>query len=326
MKKSSFAVYSWMVLVYNVGVILWGAYVRATGSGAGCGSHWPLCNGEVMPRAPQIETVIEFAHRLSSGLAFFLVLIMLVWAFRSYPKGHIVRLGAAFSMLFIVTEALVGAGLVLFEWVASDASLGRMISISIHLVNTFLLLVALTLTAWWSSGGVRPNLQGHGLALWLFAAGFVLLMILGISGAVTALGDTLYPAQSLQAGIAQDFSPAAHFLVRLRIWHPVIAVLVGLYLSFLAGLVAMFRVTPRIRKAAAAVFGLFVIQLIFGLANLILLAPVWMQLVHLLLADLVWISFVLLAATNFAADEIYQAKPDQLAKATPRPAPGTSQV
>jgi heme A synthase len=94
-------------------VILWGAFVRATGSGAGCGSHWPLCNGELVPRAPQVETVIEFIHRATSGLAFLLVLGLFVLAWRVYPKGDLVRRAAALSFLFIVTEALVGAGLVL---------------------------------------------------------------------------------------------------------------------------------------------------------------------------------------------------------------------
>jgi heme A synthase len=144
MQLTRFAKYAWGVLAYNILVILWGAYVRATGSGAGCGSHWPLCNGEVIPRAEQVETLIEFAHRLTSGLSLLLVVGLLVWAFRSYPKGHLVRLGAGLSMFFIITEALVGAGLVLFEWVAQDVSSGRVISMAVHLVNTFLLLASLT--------------------------------------------------------------------------------------------------------------------------------------------------------------------------------------
>jgi heme A synthase len=301
-----FAKYAYAVLVFNLGVILWGAFVRATGSGAGCGSHWPTCNGEVLPRAPQIETIIEFVHRLTSGLAFLLVLGLLVWALRSYPKGHRVRSGAWLSFVFIITEALVGAGLVLFEWVAHDQSLGRVISMGVHLLNTFLLLAALSATAWWAHGGERIHFKGHGVGVWLFASAFVLLMLLGVSGAVTALGDTLFPAGSLAEGVAADFEPTAHFLVRLRVWHPVIAILVGLYVTFLAGLIAMFRVTPVIRRWCAVLFGLFVVQLIAGVVNLLLLAPVWMQLVHLLLADLVWISLVFLALGNFALTEVCQ--------------------
>lgn len=304
MRLNRFSKFAWIVLFYNILVVLWGAYVRATGSGAGCGSHWPLCNGEVIPRAPQLETIIELTHRLTSGVAFLLVVGMLIWAFRKYPKAHIVRKGAGWSTFFIITEALVGAGLVLFEWVAHDASLGRVISMAVHLINTFLLLAALALTAWWASGGDQPNLKGHGVQTWLFGLGFLLMLVLGVSGAVTALGDTLFPSASLAEGLREDFSAEAHFLVRLRVWHPVIAILTGMYLLFLAGFIAMFRVNPTIRRLAAALAGLFVIQGMAGLINLALLAPVWMQLVHLLLADLVWLSLVLLAAANFGKSEL----------------------
>lgn len=302
MKRTKFASFVWFVLAYNVLVILWGAYVRATGSGAGCGSHWPLCNGEVLPRAPQLETMIEFTHRLSSGLAFLLVLVLFIWTWRAYPKGASVRLGAALSMFFIITEALVGAGLVLFEWVAHDASVGRVISMGVHLVNTFLLLASLTLTAWWASVGGRLQLLGRGRIVWLLGLGFLGMLLLGVSGAVTALGDTLFPADSLVQGMAQDFSPAAHSLVRLRVWHPVIAVLVSAYLIGMAGWIG--RGVPGLhqRRFTVLLVGLLVIQLLAGLINLLLLAPVWMQIIHLLLADLVWITLVLLAATTCSVD------------------------
>jgi heme A synthase len=320
MIKTRFSIYAWVVLAYNLLVILWGAYVRATGSGAGCGAHWPLCNGLVVPREPQIETMVEFAHRLSSGLAFILVLILLVWAFRSYPKGHPVRLGAMLSMIFIIAEALVGAGLVLFGWVATNESIGRVVSISVHLVNTFLLVAALALTAWWASGGERLVLRGQGIAVWLFTLGFLGVLVLGVSGAITALGDTLFPAGSLRQGIAQDFAPTAHFLVRLRVWHPLIALLNGLYLLFLGGLIYLFRATPRVQRLALALIGVFVAQLVAGMINLGLLAPVWMQLIHLLLADLVWIVLVLLAAANFGESELRQNLPAKTPAGSMKPA------
>jgi len=309
MTRTRFSTFAWVVLAFNLLVILWGAYVRATGSGAGCGSHWPLCNGVVVPLQPQIETIVEFTHRLTSGLAFLIVLVLVVWAFRAYPRGHPVRLGAMLSMIFIITEALVGAGLVLYGWTAEDQSIGRVISISIHLVNTFLLLATLTLTAWWASGGERIVLRGQGISVWLFVIGFLGVLILGVSGAITALGDTLFPAGSLSEGIAQDFVPTAHFLVRLRVWHPVIAMLNGLYLLFLGGLIYQFRATPRIQRLALTLGALFLAQLVAGMINLGLLAPVWMQLVHLLLADMVWIALVLLAAANFGESELRQNLP-----------------
>ena len=321
MSFSRFAKYAWGVLVYNLLVILWGAFVRATGSGAGCGSHWPLCNGEVVPRAPQMETIIEFAHRMSSGLALLLVIGLLFWAFRSYPKKHRVRLGASLAMLFIITESLVGASLVLFSWVAYDTSVARVFSIAVHLINTFLLLAALALTAWWSSGGHPVSLKGHGAAKWFFGLAFLGLLVIGVSGAITALGDTLFPAGTLTEGIRQDFLPTAHFLVRLRVWHPLISISVGFYVIFLAGLVGLFRTNQRIKRLAVMLTGLFVVQLMAGLVNLVLLAPVWMQIVHLLLADLVWIMLVLLAAENFALGEMSQASAP-LTQPVPRPRTG----
>src|ERR1035437_1911752 len=129
MSNRRFAAYAWAVLGFNVLVVLWGAYVRATGSGAGCGNHWPMCNGEVIPRAPRIATIIEFTHRVTSGIALVAIAGLVFWAFRAYPARHRVRLGAVFSGVFILTEALIGAGLVLFEHVAKNASNARAFSL-----------------------------------------------------------------------------------------------------------------------------------------------------------------------------------------------------
>jgi heme A synthase len=294
-----FAKLTWGVFGFNILVVLWGAFVRATGSGAGCGAHWPLCNGEVIPRSPQVETIIEFSHRLSSGIAFILVAGVLIAAWRLYPKTHLVRRSATFSMIFMVFEALVGAGIVLFRWVADDDSSERVISISLHLIITFLLLAGLALTAWWASGESPIQFRRKKSVYWGFGIGFVGIILLGISGAITALGDTLFPSESLVEGIRQDFSATAHFLLRLRVWHPIIAVVTGFYVGFLAMIVAGFEKVKVVRRFAWLVGGLFVIQLGAGLINLVLLAPVYMQLIHLFLAVSVWVVFVLLAAETF---------------------------
>ncbi|HEX7976540.1 MAG TPA: COX15/CtaA family protein [Anaerolineales bacterium] len=300
LKLTRTAKFAWAVLAFNVFVVLWGAVVRATGSGAGCGSHWPLCNGVVVPESPQITTLVEFIHRASSGTSLLLILGLFVLVFRAYPKKSPARLGASLSVFFIITEALLGAALVLFGWVAKNASI---IPTASHLVNTFLLLASLALTAWWSSGGKPVRLKGQGIALWGLGLGLLGVLALGVTGAVNALGDTLFPSASLAAGIQQDFSPTAHFLIRLRVWHPVLAVSVGLYLFFVGGLLAMFRPDPLLRRIVAALGVLVVLQLSAGLVNLILLAPVWMQIVHLFLADLVWITLVLLGADALGAAE-----------------------
>jgi heme A synthase len=295
-KAGRFSVYAWVVLAFNLLVILWGAYVRASGSGAGCGSHWPLCNGQVVPRAGSIETLIELTHRTTSGVALLLVLGLLVWAFRSYPRKHPARLGAFLSVFFIITEALIGAGLVLFGFVANNDSIGRAVYLSIHLVNTFLLLAALALTAWWAGNGRALKLRRQGALGLLLYAGLLCTLVLGVSGAVTALGDTLFPASTLAGGLRDDFSETAHLLIRLRVLHPTIAVVVSALLIFAARFAASNRPGQNTKRFAWALVILILIELCAGLINLLLLAPIPMQLIHLLLADLVWTTLVLLSA------------------------------
>jgi heme A synthase len=291
----AFARFAWAVLIYNIAVVLWGAFVRATGSGAGCGPNWPLCNGMMTPRAPSAETLIEFTHRAMSGVDVLLVGVMAVWAFRAFPRRHPARLGATLAAVFLVVEALLGAGLVLLEHVAKNTSSARAWSMSTHLVNTLILLACLTLTAWWGMGNPRFRLRGAaGRAAALAVLVFVLL---GVTGAIAALGDTLFPAASLAQGLAQDLNPASSLFVRLRWLHPLVAAAGGLWL--MAGTMAGARV-PYLARHARAAGSLLALQLIAGIVNLLLLAPVWMQIVHLLLADAAWVALVLLFATRCA--------------------------
>jgi heme A synthase len=300
MKLNRFAAYAWGVVAYNLLVIVWGAYVRASGAGAGCGSHWPLCNGEIIPHSKGIETLIELTHRLSSGISLLLIVGMAVWAFRAFPKRHLVRSGVALSLLFILTEALIGAVLVRRELVAGNASLSRAVVMSIHLINTFTLLACLTLTAWWASGGQAIRLRGQGVLSWLLGLALIGTLVLAVSGAVAALGDTLFPATSLAAGMRDDFSSTAHFLIRLRLLHPALALTVGSFVLVVAGLTNFLRPGRQVRCFMLAVAALLVVQLGAGLLNVALLAPVWLQLLHLLLADLLWLALVMLAATALA--------------------------
>jgi heme a synthase len=301
MKLGRFAIYAWGVLAYNLLVILWGAYVRASGSGAGCGSHWPLCNGEVIPLAPPVATLIEFSHRLTTGLAGLLVIGLVVWAFRAFPPGNSVRLGAALSLAFILIEGLVGALQVRLGLTADNASVGRAVVGSIHLANTFLMLAAMTLTAWWASGGASLQLRRQGLLGWVFVVALLGVLLVGASGAITALGDTLFPSESLADGLQADFSAGAHFLIQLRVIHPILAVLVGVY-SIVAGrLAAAWRPSIATRRLSLALVALFGAQLLIGLVNVALLAPIFMQIIHLFMADLVWIALVLAAAAALGA-------------------------
>jgi heme A synthase len=296
-----FARFSWFTLAYNVAVILWGAAVRATGSGAGCGSHWPLCNGEVLPRAPQLATLIEYSHRLTSGVALLLVIALVVLAWRHRPKGHAARRAAVLSLVFILTEAAVGAGLVLFELVADNQSIARAMFMSAHLLNTFILLAVLTETARLASGGAPFHLRGQRALAGGLLAGLVGLLLAGMSGAIAALGDTLFPSLSLAQALEADFSPTAHLLIRLRVLHPLLAVAAGLWVGWQGLQLFKQRLSPEVGRYGRWTAALVFVQILAGAVNVLLLAPIWMQIVHLLLADLLWIVYVLLGASALAA-------------------------
>ncbi len=305
-KTGRLAAFAWAVVAFNLAVILWGAYVRATGSGAGCGSHWPLCNGEVLPAGAQGgKTFIEFAHRTTSGLALLLVVALVWWVFRAFPKGHAARRGAVLSLVFIIIEALIGAGLVLLRLVADDASVARAFYLSLHLVNTFVLVAVLGLTAWWASGGRALSLKGGRDALrWWLVVALVATLALGVSGAVAALGATLFPASAAFEQTRGDLTATAQLMFSLRHYqlHPLLAVLVGAYLVAAAAVTKRARPGVWASRFAAMVTTLVVAQLGVGLVNAALLAPVWLQLVHLLLADLLWLALVLLSATALARE------------------------
>lgn len=295
--RTKFATFAWILLGYNVLVILWGAFVRATGSGAGCGSHWPLCNGEIVPKSPALETIIEFSHRLSSGLLGILVIVLVIWSIKQFDKGNAVRKSALWTLVFVITEAAIGAGLVKFEWVAADTSLARVYTMAFHLLNTFFLLGANTLCAWFATTGKTFRLRNSGAVGLAIACALGSMLLLGASGAVTALGDTLY----LTLGITPEESPLVSSLIGLRVYHPLLA-----FVTF-GFFVLAFRVISTHQPHSPAVrFGgwtivLFLVQLLCGGLNVYLMAPAWMQLVHLLLTDLIWILTIVTAAAAFVA-------------------------
>lgn len=285
--------FAWGVVGYNVLVILWGALVRATGSGAGCGNHWPLCNGQVIPLAPRVDTVIEFTHRCMTGGATFAVIGLLAWTFRATVKGQAARVMAVASMVLLLNEALLGALLVKLGYVTGNQSMGRVVVLSIHLSNTLLLLAALTLTArLLGTGQMRSELRLRGRNASWAVIGLAATLVVGVSGSLAALGDTLFPASSLRMAMEQDFASGSPWLLRLRGVHPVSAVIAA---GFVLWLVAQAR-RAGAGRLAMIVVGLLGFQFALGLADVLLLAPVRMQIVHLLGADLYWVALVTLAA------------------------------
>jgi heme A synthase len=292
-----FARYSAYVLLATLGVIVWGAYVRVSKSGDGCGSHWPLCNGEVIPSSPSVETLIEATHRATSGIAFFMVAAQLIWALRAFAAGSAVRRSSVAAMLLMCTEAGIGAGLVLFEMVAGNKSTARAAWMAVHLLNTFALLAALGMTLW-HARHPEPALAPPLPARWRTAVmvGLAGLLATATTGAIAALGDTLFPARTLAEGLAQDFAPGSHLFLRLRLAHPTVAVATAIYLLVTAGLIAGRDSSGRVRPLATLAAALVLGQVALGFINLVLLAPTALQLLHLLVADAVWLAFVFVAA------------------------------
>ncbi|MGM9321092.1 COX15/CtaA family protein [Deinococcus aquaticus] len=295
---------AWAALIYNVLVILWGAVVRISGAGAGCGDHWPLCNGVVVPQSPTLHTVIEFSHRLTSGASGLLAIALVILAFRSTGRGHPARFGAILSLGLIILEGLVGGVQVLLGLTADSTDPARGFVQGIHLANTFLLLGALLLTALWASGAPGLRLRRQGLVgAWSYV-GLGLLLVLGMAGAVTALGDLLFlPADGSTPieTVKRDFAVTAGVIENLRVVHPMLAVLTSAFLVWLGVFLRRERPGAETNRWSAAVWALLGAQMVAGFANVALKAPAWMQLTHLLLACALWLVTVMLVYRALSA-------------------------
>jgi heme A synthase len=277
--------FSRFVLAYTLFVILFGAYVRISGSGAGCGEHWPSCEGEVIPGdlIKNHAKAIEYTHRTTSGFSGIFVIILLVGVWRSKGSSKSARRMALLSFLLIVSEGLLGASLVLFRWVGLDASFGRGLMMPLHLGNTYLLLTALALTVKALS---VPGEELHLNRNRAVQVGAALLLITGMFGALAALGDTLFPG-------TRGFVTEGHTYLKLRNIHPLLAVIVIAYVLTIA-------VRQR-EEYSALLFGkyhlcdaiafLTALQGVIGITNIFLSAPPYMQIIHLLGSDVLWIVY-----------------------------------
>lgn len=289
--STALAGYAWAVVAYNILVILWGAVVRATGSGAGCGDNWPLCNGDFFPHHPRLATVIEFAHRSMSGISTVLVIGLVIWTFYAVKRGHRARRAVVASAILLVTEALLGAVLVLGGYVQNNISTARVIMQSVHFTNTLLFLGSLALTAWWLGDQqtlAAPAVRSDNRLTVPSWVAIIATILTGATGAVAALADTLFPSKSLLSGFASDFAANSPLLVRIRWVHPAAAVV-----GFCCVVWLVMKLRSRLSWIVAALLGL---QFVLGIADVLLLAPTWIQILHLLGADLYWVALVCLAA------------------------------
>ncbi len=297
MWEKRFSVFAWGVLSYSLLVIVWGYFLRISESGDGCGTDWPLCDGAVVPSSAQFPTWVEYTHRVSSGIVLSLVLLMAVWAIRSYRKGHPIRHAAIASLFFTLTESLFGALLVVFGWVAGDTSTGRILIRPFHVTNTFLLMAALGLTAWWASRRVdqaMPLRHPEGRRLLLAA---IVLIALAATGSWAGLASTGFPVESLGQGFGQYVDPE-HLLIYLRTVHPIVAVVAVVILVRITAGTWKQRTTPTERRLTTAIVILAGCQLALGPLTIVLLHPTGLRLLHLLLADLLWLSLVFLWSTS----------------------------
>jgi len=297
--------FAWAVLAYFIAVILWGTLVRATGAGAGCGNHWPLCNGTVMQLSASVNTMIEFTHRITSGLSFFSAVGLLAWTWAGTVRRHLARAAAAATVAFTLVEAVIGALLVKLGLTAQSQSPLRAPYLALHLTNTLLLLAALTLTAHLLSrhtGFLRGSVRL--VAPFGAVAAVVVVMIVGVTGSLAALGDTLFPASSLANAFAQDFSATSGWLVRWRWTHPTVAVVAGGFLVWILLRARRSANSSDNRALSMLVIVLLAAQYVLGVLDVTLLAPVWLQIAHLLGADVLWAALVVLTARITLVPEV----------------------
>lgn len=287
--------FAWTALYWNVAVVLWGAYVRATGSGAGCGNRWPLCDGDVVGAGAKAQTIVEFTHRMTSAISLLMVTGLVIWCWRETRKGDWARYSAALAGAFLANEALLGAALVLLKHVAYDQSAGRVLFLCLHFANTFLLLAALSLTAVWLSNGSRSfALIDKRREVSLIGLGLLATMVTGIAGVVAALADTLFPSTSLHASLIQDFDSVTPGLLHSRLFHPSAALITACYVLWIVLRSSTRR--NRFSPSAIALLIFFLAQVGVGIANVLFLAPVWLQIAHLFVADVLWVLLVVVSA------------------------------
>lgn len=286
---------AWGALIYTVLVILWGAVVRIAGAGAGCGDHWPLCDGVVVPQSFDTHRIIEFSHRVTSMLNGLVVIALAVAAFRFTPRGHPARISTLVTIGLILLEGVVGGVQVLLKLTATSTDPARGFFQGIHLANTFALVGSMLVTLFFAYGYPPLRLRGQGLAgLWSYV-GLVLVLILGMAGAVTALGDLLFvpPAGGTPIDtIKRDYATTATVIENLRLVHPMMAILASAFLVWLGTFLRRERPGANVERWSMSLWVVIGVQVAVGFLNVALKAPAWIQLVHLLLAIALWLTML----------------------------------
>ena len=280
MKLSSLATAG---LTTSILSILAGAIVRATGSGDGCGASWPTCNGRVIPSLETSSEIIEFSHRSISGVL--LIVTLLLFVKSKDPDTPLLHKKLInYLTFFVLLEAAIGAVIVIYEWVGLNSSLPRIIAVPLHLVNTFALLGFYTLIFYLlrESENKLSNFFDKRIKI-----AFVLFFLTGATGSITALADVLFPSASFVEGFIEDFDSTSEVLTRLRILHPFVSTILSIFL---------FSESNRFKKEFAidtsTIKVLIIVGVILGVLNVVSNIILPLSILHLLLADLLWITYV----------------------------------
>lgn len=299
MTKPQYKKLAFGLLFYTLLVILWGAWVRISHSGDGCGDTWPLCHGQLIPEAQRGKTWVEYGHRLMSGIYGFVVIYFWWMARKIYPIGHFVRKAALATLIFMITEALLGAKLVLFKLVTTNDTPYRAFVMALHQMNSFMLTGAVALA--FAGATLQKDLQAPSKEDRRYRFLPWIIVVIGITGAWASLSNSLFPTENLLEGFFADFSTESHFLVRLRGLHPLLALFGGGSLALFFWLKAQTAESLLLERRSYQMSLALMTAIAFGIMTLLLHAPVWMKIVHLALAHTIWV--ILLQWVFFARAE-----------------------
>ena len=270
-------------LLLSIASILAGAFVRATGSGDGCGATWPTCKGKIIPALSDTSELIEFSHRSVSGVLLVVTLIIFAKT-RKYQKDSLVRIVTNYLTFFVIFEALIGAVIVIFEWVGLNSSLPRIIAVPIHLVNTFGLLGSYAILYKILQDDLQ-NIKNMFIKNFLLISSLFLLS--GATGSITALADVLFPSASFVEGFLADFDRTSEVLTRLRILHPIISSTLSIVLYVYAtGIRKKYNVSVKPLQT------LILIAVFLGVINVLSNIVLPLSILHLAIADFLWISYI----------------------------------
>jgi len=286
-----YRLFVWALVAFTVVVILSGDIVQATESGAGCGEHWPRCDGSLIPAIGDAHTAVEFTHRMVTTILSLGFIVMVIAARRLFGRGHLVWRTALAATGILIIEILLGAALVLFGWVEEDASWGRVFADSFHVVNTFMLVGAVALVAHFAAGhrGFRVDTSLRRDRYLLFAV--VIVVAVAITGTLNSLADTLYFSDQVDV----DETPIAALLVTIRGIHPAVAIGGGVIALYLVHQVSA-RQPGQAENLGMAIQGVIALQFLVGIFNIVLLTPLETQIVHLTLADALWLLLLIFSA------------------------------